>query len=265
MSSAVQDRSRHPRSRAARAQPVPRPQPAGRLAARVRRPGHRPGAGRRLPHRRGARRRIRCTPISCGRAIRRCRSSTRSTASATARASPPAAWSRSSTARRSSPCRCRSRCRGARPRATRRRCPTCRARSTCRARPRCANACCPLMPEPVRRYYERERPIELRPVEFDRYLGRKYRRRAVQRLDPRDRRAAGRPGDPSMRARLCLRHDAARHRAAAARPHRVRPGHQAASLDHALWFHRPFRADDWLLYAQDSPNLRRARAASPAA
>src|SRR5580704_1220620 len=27
------------------------------------------------------------------------------------------------------------------------------------------------MPEPVRRYYERERPIELRPVELDRYLG----------------------------------------------------------------------------------------------
>ncbi|TLP53528.1 acyl-CoA thioesterase [Microbispora triticiradicis] len=26
-----------------------------------------------------------------------------------------------------------------------------------------------------------------------------------------------------------------------------------ASLDHAMWFHRPFRADDWLLYAQESP------------
>ena len=26
-----------------------------------------------------------------------------------------------------------------------------------------------------------------------------------------------------------------------------------ASLDHAMWFHRPFRADQWLLYAQDSP------------
>jgi acyl-CoA thioesterase-2 len=26
-----------------------------------------------------------------------------------------------------------------------------------------------------------------------------------------------------------------------------------ASLDHAMWFHRPFRADDWLLYVQDSP------------
>jgi acyl-CoA thioesterase-2 len=30
----------------------------------------------------------------------------------------------------------------------------------------------------------------------------------------------------------------------------------AASLDHALWLHRPFRADEWLLYAQDSPNLQ---------
>ena len=33
----------------------------------------------------------------------------------------------------------------------------------------------------------------------------------------------------------------------------------AASLDHALWFHRPFRADEWLLYAQDSPNLSGSR------
>ncbi|MEV0591492.1 acyl-CoA thioesterase [Nonomuraea cavernae] len=28
---------------------------------------------------------------------------------------------------------------------------------------------------------------------------------------------------------------------------------QGSSLDHAMWFHRPFRADDWLLYAQESP------------
>ena len=33
----------------------------------------------------------------------------------------------------------------------------------------------------------------------------------------------------------------------------------AASLDHALWFHAPFRADDWLLYAQDSPFTGGAR------
>ena len=31
------------------------------------------------------------------------------------------------------------------------------------------------------------------------------------------------------------------------------PSLMLASLDHAIWFHRSFRADDWLLYAQDSP------------
>jgi acyl-CoA thioesterase-2 len=30
-------------------------------------------------------------------------------------------------------------------------------------------------------------------------------------------------------------------------------GMQTASLDHALWVHEPFRADEWLLYATDSP------------
>ena len=37
------------------------------------------------------------------------------------------------------------------------------------------------------------------------------------------------------------------------------PDIQLASLDHAMWFHRPFRADEWLLYAQDSPNAFGAR------
>ena len=32
-----------------------------------------------------------------------------------------------------------------------------------------------------------------------------------------------------------------------------------ASLDHAMWFHRPFRADDWLLYAQETPSAHGAR------
>ncbi len=34
---------------------------------------------------------------------------------------------------------------------------------------------------------------------------------------------------------------------------------QMASLDHAMWFHRPFRADQWLLYVQDSPSASGAR------
>src|SRR4030095_14035303 len=32
-----------------------------------------------------------------------------------------------------------------------------------------------------------------------------------------------------------------------------------ASLDHAMWFHRPFRADEWLLYDQDTPSTGDAR------
>lgn len=40
------------------------------------------------------------------------------------------------------------------------------------------------------------------------------------------------------------------------RPHGIGWGNanfQVASLDHAMWFHRPFKTDEWLLYAQDSP------------
>jgi acyl-CoA thioesterase-2 len=34
---------------------------------------------------------------------------------------------------------------------------------------------------------------------------------------------------------------------------------QVASLDHSMWFHRPDRLDDWLLYTQDSPSASGAR------
>jgi acyl-CoA thioesterase II len=37
------------------------------------------------------------------------------------------------------------------------------------------------------------------------------------------------------------------------------PGMQVASLDHVMWFHQPFRVDDWLLYAIDSPSASGAR------
>ncbi|MDG1702860.1 MAG: acyl-CoA thioesterase II [Pseudomonadales bacterium] len=48
----------------------------------------------------------------------------------------------------------------------------------------------------------------------------------------------------------------------ATRPHAVsfmQDNVQVASLDHAMWFHRPFRADEWLLYDQDSPSASGAR------
>jgi acyl-CoA thioesterase-2 len=45
-------------------------------------------------------------------------------------------------------------------------------------------------------------------------------------------------------------------------PHRDKVGEDTimmASLDHAMWFHRPFRADEWLLYVQDTPSSSSAR------
>jgi acyl-CoA thioesterase II len=117
----------------------------------------------------------------------------------------------------------------------------------------------PSMPDPVRRYYERERPIELRPVEYGRYLG--------EKLDG-DRfhlwfRATGRLPD-ELAIHQCVLAYASDMTLldTALIPLGKTVFHEdvmAASLDHALWFHRPFRADEWLLYAQDSPNLGSAR------
>ena len=45
-------------------------------------------------------------------------------------------------------------------------------------------------------------------------------------------------------------------------PHRglfKRSEMQSASLDHAMWFHRPFRFDEWLLYVMESPTTNGGR------
>jgi acyl-CoA thioesterase II len=117
----------------------------------------------------------------------------------------------------------------------------------------------PLMPDAVRRYYERERPIELRPVEYRRYLGEKIEGdefhvwiRATGRL----------PDEPAIHQCVLAYASDMTLLDAALVPHGKTVFNEnimAASLDHALWFHRPFRADEWLLYSQDSPNLNGAR------
>jgi acyl-CoA thioesterase-2 len=117
----------------------------------------------------------------------------------------------------------------------------------------------PMMPDPVRRYYERERPIDLRPVELERYLGKKIEDgrfhvwiRATSRL----------PDEPAIHQCVLAYASDMMLLDSALIPQGRTVFEQtimAASLDHALWFHRPFRADDWLLYAQDSPNFAGSR------
>lgn len=117
----------------------------------------------------------------------------------------------------------------------------------------------PIMPDPMRRYYERERPIELRPVEYGRYLGKKYENgrfhvwiRATDRL----------PDDPAIHQCVLAYASDMTLLDTALVPHGrtlFEKEFMPASLDHAMWLHRPFRADDWLLYAQDTPNAAGAR------
>ena len=117
----------------------------------------------------------------------------------------------------------------------------------------------PTMPDPVRRYYERERPIELRPVEFERYLGKKY---PDGRFNLWMRTTGRLPDDPAIHQCVLAYASDMGLLDTALVPHGrtlFEKEFMAASLDHALWLHRPFRADEWLLYAQDSPNLHGSR------
>jgi acyl-CoA thioesterase-2 len=46
--------------------------------------------------------------------------------------------------------------------------------------------------------------------------------------------------------------------------HWATPKMSVASLDHAMWFHRPVRVDQWLLYVQDAPSTQGGRGLSTA-
>ena len=118
----------------------------------------------------------------------------------------------------------------------------------------------PNMPQEVRFYWERERPIELRPVDLSRFFSR-------QKLDPKQYlwiRTNGKlPGDNFRLHQCALAYasDFSLLDTALIAHGRVLfdPRLMLASLDHALWFHRPFRADEWLLYVQDSPSAQVGR------
>jgi acyl-CoA thioesterase-2 len=122
----------------------------------------------------------------------------------------------------------------------------------------------PGLPPAMRAWVERERPFETRSV-----IG-------------RGQFSNGRMGDRAARAPLdhiwlrtrgAVADDPVLHRAllafvsdislldTALLPHgkSIFSDVQVASLDHAMWFHRPFRADDWLLYVQDSPSASGGR------
>jgi len=117
-----------------------------------------------------------------------------------------------------------------------------------------------LLPKGLRLWFDvKKHPIETKFVDVARFIDRQ-KRPPIQYIWFR---AAGRlPDDPAIhRALLAYMSDLTLLDTAFI-AHGLTvfdAGLQVASLDHALWFHRPFRADEWLLYAQDSPNSSGAR------
>jgi acyl-CoA thioesterase II len=117
----------------------------------------------------------------------------------------------------------------------------------------------PSMPEAVQRYYKSERPIELRPVQYDRYLGKKYE---DGKFNVWIKTTGKLPDDPAIHQCVLAYASDMSLLDTALVPHGrslFQKEFMGASLDHALWLHRPFRADEWLLYAQESPNMLGAR------
>ena len=116
-----------------------------------------------------------------------------------------------------------------------------------------------LMPSGLKTWFVGEQVIDIRPVDLSRY-DRSKPPRPVQSFWMRV--AKPLPDDRWVhRAALAYMSDMTLIDVTLAAHGRTlfEPEFQVASLDHALWFHRAFRADEWLLYSQDSPNTGGAR------
>jgi acyl-CoA thioesterase-2 len=116
------------------------------------------------------------------------------------------------------------------------------------------------IPEPLRSVLTQDRPLDIRPLD------------PVDPIDPAPSaahqrfwvRAIGEVGDDPMHHQAVLAYASDYGpMGSALRPHGLSVRHanvMVASLDHAIWFHRPFRVDQWLLYDVESPVATGARA-----
>jgi acyl-CoA thioesterase II len=115
------------------------------------------------------------------------------------------------------------------------------------------------LPERMRRFFEQPRPFEFRSVQPIDYL-------RPRRAPPTRQiwfRAVGRLPDDEKLHRCLLAYVSDYFLLdTATLPHGTSFPHSSivmASIDHAMWFHRPLRVDEWLLYAVESPSASGAR------
>jgi acyl-CoA thioesterase-2 len=117
-------------------------------------------------------------------------------------------------------------------------------------------------PKEFRKFIDLTWPIEMRPVDLERYL-KPAEPRSQHCIWLRARKPL--PVDLPFALHQCILAFASDYSLleAGLMGHGMLladPRIQGASLDHAIWFHRPFRADEWLLFVQDSPSAQGARA-----
>jgi len=108
-------------------------------------------------------------------------------------------------------------------------------------------------------HFERPRPIDTRNVDWD-----LEQRRSPQPGHQRVwlRAAGSLPDDPVLHACIVTYASDMTLLDTTLLPHgsdAMDEGIMMASLDHAMWFHRPFRADEWLLYVQETPSASGGR------
>jgi len=115
------------------------------------------------------------------------------------------------------------------------------------------------IPAKMRRFLTEKRPFEFRLVEpMDLEVPRRappFQNLWIKTVDRL-------PDDPDLHRNLLAYVSDYQLLSTATIPHGIRFGVdevQMASLDHGMWFHRPFRADEWLLYSMDGPSASGAR------
>jgi acyl-CoA thioesterase II len=116
-----------------------------------------------------------------------------------------------------------------------------------------------VIPEKMRRFLTHERPFEFRPVEPIHVIAppraAPVRHIWVKTVDTL-------PENADLHRNVLAYVSDYQLVSTATLPHGIHFAEgnvQLASLDHAMWFHRPFRADEWLLYAMESPNASGGR------
>jgi acyl-CoA thioesterase-2 len=119
--------------------------------------------------------------------------------------------------------------------------------------------CAHTLPPETQSWFLRERPVEIRPVlPANRFAAGKQPAQQIVWM-----RALGRlPDVPALHQCVLAYASDMTLLDTSLLPHGFTlfsPGLQLASLDHAMWFHQPFRADDWMLYVQDSPTASGGR------